>query len=89
MTLEDELDGYEARRDFGLPGRAVPESLCHQVPSLTKTGIDYSTLTTNERTVLHRWAVALGSLGPKRGITVRDDAARIASHGKQRTCSRR
>jgi hypothetical protein len=77
--LEDELDEYEARRYFGLPGRAVPESLCRRVLSLTKTGIDYSTLTTNERAVLHRWAVALGSLGPKRGITVRDDEARMAS----------
>lgn len=82
MTLEDELDPTTARQYFGLPGGALPETLIRRVLTLTGTGVEFSTMTTDERAVLSRWALILGSHPPPRSwseVTVTRDMARDAA----------
>lgn len=79
-AAEDAMDPYDARRYFGLPDTALPEALGRRVLSLTKTGVDFSNMSTAERAALSVWAVALGSIPPGSTgrfswLTVRDDTA--------------
>ena len=84
MAAEDELDPYEARRFFRLPGGSLPEALCRHVLASTLTGVEYSELTTGERAAVFTWATVIGSsMSPSREgwaqLTVRDTVIRKAA----------
>ncbi len=57
----DSLDGYEARKRFGLSGSSSPDQLTRKVMELAGTGVDISALEPGERSMLHGFAIALGS----------------------------
>lgn len=87
-VIVDNLDGYVARKVFGLHGNAPDEQLCRRVLAYTGTGVDYSDLSLVDKVACCSWAVALGSFPPggvdlwcqPRAVAVGDDEAKLASY---------